>query len=154
MRFAAEENRGETSLKLAILFYHPGHFRQAGWKGIYFTKEKNNKSSLPQIIKVLRSVPVSKAHSLKPQPTLPPAPRSGGRAGAEGPQRWEMLGGGGTSRSRSQPRHQSQSWSWSQPRHPQSRRPRGQTQHPKASRDVVPLASHSRARDGLPFTLP
>lgn len=94
MRFAAEENRGETSLKLAILFYHPGHFRQAGWKGIYFTKEKNNKSSLPQIIKVLRSVPVSKAHSLKPQPTLPPAPRSGGRAGAEGPQRWEMLGGG------------------------------------------------------------
>lgn len=150
MHFAAEENRDETSLKLAILFYHPGHFRQAGWKGIYFIKEKNNKSSLPQIIKLLRSVPVSKAHSLKPQPALPPAPRSGGRAGAEGPQRWEMLGAGGTSRSQSR----SRSWSQSRSQHPQSRRPRGQTQHPKASRDVILLASHSRARDGLPFTLP
>lgn len=100
MHFADEENCNETSLKLSILFYHPGHFRQTGWKGVYFIKEENNKSSLPQTIKLLKSTPVSKARTLKPctsgppsHTSLSPASRSSGHVGAEGAQCRELLRG-------------------------------------------------------------
>lgn len=88
INFAAEKNYNETSLKLSVLFYHPRPFRQSGWNRIYSIKEENNKSFLPQIIKLLRSMSMSKACAWNPvQVACPPislAWNSSGHLGAKG----------------------------------------------------------------------
>lgn len=85
IHFASEKNYNETSLKLSVLFYHPGPFRQSSWNGIYSITEENNKSFLPQIIKLLRNISMSKACAWNPvqvaRPPISLAWRSNGHVG-------------------------------------------------------------------------